>query len=155
MEGVGMEWRHWVALALLAGAAWAAWLRVKRARQIKAMQGWTQVNGRILSHDIEETSSTDSDGRLDHHYDPKISYEYEVGGRTRQGTRLALETVSFGSRKKAQQYLDARPVGSTVPVFVNPDDPSDSVLTTKASGDWWVPVFFAGLAAAVGLGFFG
>lgn len=150
-----MGWNHWVALALVAAALWAFQIRWKRRAIIREMAGWTRIPGRVVSHDILASSSTDSEGRSESSYEPKLSYDYEVNGRPFTGTRLSLDGESFSSRQKAQKYLDERPIGSEVPVYVNPADPSDAILSTKAGGDWWVPVLFLGLAAAVALGLFG
>ncbi len=150
-----MEWNHWIALALLGAAVWATQIRLKRRRSIREMAGWRQVPGRIVQHDIIATSGTDSEGRGETHYEPKLGYDYEVDGVRHSGTRVSLDGESFGSRAKAQAYLDARPVGSEVMVYVNPANASDAILSVKAGGDWWVPSFFLVLAALVGLGLFG
>jgi hypothetical protein len=144
-----------IALALIAAGAWSAWLRVKRRRAAQEMTGWQTVTGKVLSHSIEESVTTDSDNDREWHYDPRISYEYEVAGERHEGQRIALEEPSFGSRKKAQDWLDARPVGSAITVHVNPADAADAVLETTVSGDWWVPLFFIALGIAVAFGLFG
>lgn len=150
-----MEWHHWIALALLAVAAWSAQVRLKQAREARAVAGWTPVTGRVLSHGIEEETSRDSDGDSSTTYTPQLSYAYAAGGGERQGTRLALDGVSFSSRAGAQAYLDERPVGSEIRVYVNPDDASDTVLSAERENDWWVPILFVALAAAVAAGVFG
>lgn len=150
-----MDWNHWVALALLAAAAWALKLRLARRAQTRALRAWPEVAGSVLSHAIEKSSQADSDGGIDTVYSPRLGYRYEAGGQLREGTRLALEGISFDSERKAHAWLAARPVGAPIAVYVNPADPSDAVVTRDASSDWWVPVFLAGLAAATAAGVFG
>jgi hypothetical protein len=152
---VGVSWNVIVGLVLVAAGAWAAWIRINRRRTAMAMAAWQQVQGRVLSHDIEESSSTDSSGDTSWHYDPKLAYEYEVAGTKRTGSRLSADRISFGSRKKAQAWLDQRPLGGPVTVYVNPDDHDETTLSPKATGDWWVPVFFVMLGLAVMAGLFG
>jgi hypothetical protein len=144
-----------IALALVAAGVWAIWRGMKRRRLGQQVAGWQAVQGKVLSHDIAESVSTDSDGDREWHYEPRLVYEYEAAGTVRQSQRVAVDAPSFGSRKKAQEWLDSRPVGSAVNVFVNPDDPGDSVLETAVSGNWWVAGFFIVLGIAVALGLFG
>jgi hypothetical protein len=150
-----MEWHHWIALALLAAAAWSVQIRLKQGREARAVAGWTVTKGQVLSHGIAEETSRDADGDSSTVYSPELSYAYAVGGGEHQGTRLALDGVSFSSRAKAQAYLDARPVGSEIPVYVNPNDASDALLSVERKNDWWVPALFVALAALVALGVFG
>lgn len=150
-----MSWNMVVALALVAAGAWAAWLRVKRRRAGQAMAGWQRVQGTVLSHAIAESVSTDSHGDRTHHFDPQLTYEYFAGGMARTGGRASLDGISFASRKKAQAWLDARPVGQPIDVHVDPADPAEAVLDVKVKSDWWVPLFFVALGAAVAAGLFG
>lgn len=150
-----MTWEMGIALALIAAGVWAAWLRVKRRRVGKQMAGWRAVQGTVLSHAIEESVTTDAHNDREWHYDPRLTYQYETGGTERTGKRISLDGVSFSSRKKAQVWLDQRPVGSTVTVYLDPADPDEAVLETGVKGDWWVPVFFVALGIAVALGLFG
>ncbi len=150
-----MSWNVMVGLALFAAAAWAAWLRIKRRRQGQAMSDWQRVEGRVLSHEIAESVSTDSHGDSTRHFEPRLTYEYLGSGAKRTGSRAGLDTVSFTSRNKAQAWLDARPVGSAIAVFVNPADPNEAVLDTAVKAEWWVPAFFVALGIAVMLGLFG
>jgi hypothetical protein len=143
-----------VAALLLAAAGWAAWIRVARRRQAGAAAGWREVKGRVLDHDVEERFGTDSEGRPDYDYIPKITYRYEAGGAVRTGGRIGFETHYFANRGAAEKHLAQWPVGSEVTVYVNPDDPDEAALTREAPGGWWVVGLFVALAAAVALGLF-
>lgn len=144
-----------LALLLAAAAACAAWIRIRQRGEAKALGNWIRAEGRVLEARIEESSASGPDGAAERWYDPQIVYEYEAAGATRRGTGLALQPVSFRSRKKAEQYLDARPVGSTVPVYFDPRDPEQSVLAANARQDWFGPAFLLLLAVLVGSGAFG
>jgi hypothetical protein len=149
-----MEFNLIIAALLLAAAGWAAWIRVKKRREANAIATWPEVKGRVLSHDVEERFGTDSEGRPDYDYIPKISYQYEAGGQARIGNRIDLDNDYFGTQGAAEKHLAQWPVGSDVPVYVNPADPDDAVLSRKKAGGWWVVVFFVALAVAVALGLF-
>lgn len=150
-----MEFSTILALLLVAAAAYAGWIRIKQRRETKALAEWSRTDGRVVQTRIGESSAAGPDGVAERWYDPDIVYEYEAGGETRRGTKLALQPVSFRSRKKAEQYLRARPVGSSVPVYFDPKDPGESVLATDARQDWFGPVFLLLLAILVGSGAFG
>lgn len=150
-----MAWHLWVAVALAAAGIWAAWLRVGAGRKAAAMAAWPTTIGTVLGHGIDETTSVDADGDRDTSYETTIRYAYQALGREWTGSRVSLAGNSFPSRRKAQAWLDERPVGSTVTVHYDPTRPDEAVLRIDASNDWWVPLFFFALAAAVGLGLFG
>jgi len=150
-----MEWNHWIALALLAAAIWAVQIRLKQRREAQAAAGWTPVTGSVVSHGLDEETSRDSDGGVDTTFSPRLTYAYEAAGAQRQGTRLSLDGVSFSKRARAQAWLDERPVGAPIELFVNPANPDEALLTVAHKSDWWVPAFLVGLAAAVAAGLFG
>lgn len=143
-----------VAALLLAAAGWAAWLRIRKRREADAVATWPETKARILSHDVEERFGTDSEGRPDYDYVPRISYRYEAGGSVRTGSRIGLENDCFATASAAEKHLGQWPVGSDVPVYVNPADPDDAVLSRQSAGGWWVVVFFVVLALAVAAGLF-
>ena len=150
-----MSWNMAVALALVAAGAWAAWLRIEKRKAARQRAGWDRADGRVLSHEIVETSSTDSHGDTTDHFEPRLTYEYRAQGAIRTGSRASAEGLSFASRKKAQAWLDARPIGGTVEVRVDPADPASALLDTSYKADWWVPALFVALGIAVALGLFG
>lgn len=60
-------------------------------------------------------------------YIPKISYHYQVEGRSYVGDRVRWG-FNFTTRKWADQVVATRPVGGQVELAVNPANPSESVL---------------------------
>ena len=149
-----MEWHHWIALALLGAALWAFRNRLQRMKTVRGRSGWTEAKGRVLSSSVEAVQVSDGEGGTDTHYEPRIAYEYEVGGRIYRGDRCTGET-GLGSRRKVQQFVQDRPAGAEIPVYVNPANPEEAMLTTKEKVDWFAPILFLVLAAAAGLGLFG
>ena len=149
-----MEWRFWIALGLAGVALWSLWLRYRKSKRLGEIRKWGRVQGRVVSAEIEEGSTTDSYGDSSHFYDPKVVYEYEAGGKLRRGDQLSLDGISFASRKKAEAYLADKQPGSALPVLVNPENPDEAVLTLEGNVGWGVPVFLFVLAVAVALGLF-
>jgi hypothetical protein len=86
---------------------------------------WPTTDGVVLSTFIE----TSSDGQGDS-YSPHIVYEYHVNAIRYESNRIALSTFS-SNLSEAQSYIDNYPIGSTVTVHYNPNDPGDAVLETQ------------------------
>jgi Protein of unknown function (DUF3592) len=75
-----------------------------------------------------------------------IVYTYEVGAVPYRSGRVA-----FGSHSPAagRRWLRDYPVGASVPVYFNPEDPATSVLEPRLiEGNWVMPSFGALFLAA-------
>jgi len=133
-------------LAALAGLAIMAYgihlvLKSRRARFWPTAQG-TIVDSRVREVKDEEGSS----------YEAYILYEYSVNGvKLRSDVwRLGVGRSSFtGFAKKA---VAKYPIGLSVPVYYNPDKPTDAMLET-GNASWafllFGLMFFLGGANAV------
>ena len=66
-------------------------------------------------------------------YEAAIEYRYEVGGRTFTGKRWRYTHNSPG-RELVSALVAAHPEGSTLPVYYNPNDPADSLLSPDLIG---------------------
>lgn len=95
---------------------------------------WPSLTGKVLEARLIESTSIDSDGDSSTTYRPYIRYEYEVDDVTYTNDKIDLGmVVSTSGTKKAQEILSRFSLGSSVLVYVNPNDPTDSVLEQKAS----------------------
>jgi len=104
-------------------------------RKIRASQSWPHTPGRILSARVDMVRTQGNPGEADTiSYDPEVQYEYLVDNQRYVGNRIAIGGKSHGSRKKAEQALQAFQVGSSVWVFYDPAKPGQSVLEKKKSG---------------------
>jgi hypothetical protein len=75
-------------------------------------------------------SSGGSHGGGHYVYYPEVTYEYQVDGTTYTSSKINV--IMFGSDiSYAQGVLNRYPIGSTVDVHYNPDNPSDAVLETQ------------------------
>jgi len=85
---------------------------------------WPQVEGRILSSEVEWRSGT---GKSHSRHVAVIRYEYTINGTTHTGQRdtfLSEQCGLTGSRTLVKQF----PAGATVPVYYRPGDPAICVL---------------------------
>lgn len=81
--------------------------------------GWPQAEGQIL---FSETAHTGGSARTRPSY--KIKYAYTVSGQYFIGDRIVFLFDRGDVTQKSMPYA----IGHRVPVFYNPDHPSDSVL---------------------------
>ena len=121
-------------VAIFAGVGIYLLIRFNKDKQKAASsQTWPSTSGRIVEARVTESTSTDSDGDRSTYYSPQIVYEYEVMGSPIRGDKIYVGLKSSSSNyKKAQEKVAQYPIGKTVSVFYNPDDPTDAVLERRA-----------------------
>ena len=77
-----------------------------------------------------------------------MSYDYQVAGRSYTGNRISISDGEYNIRDGAVQAIRGLQEGQRLPVYYNPDDPSEAVLRPGAT--------FASYALlAIPLGLFG
>jgi hypothetical protein len=123
---------------------------VAKARAAAATR-WMIVPGVVTRSEIAERTGQ-SAGTPYSYFDPLIAYTYSVGGRTRSGQRLRFGAVSARSRKAAEAMLAPYPVGATIDIHYDPDDPDESALEPGTVGASMLAVaILSGVVILVGL----
>jgi Protein of unknown function (DUF3592) len=84
---------------------------------------WPTTQGKILSSGLAEVS--DSDGTT---YKVAILYEYSVNGVSHRSDVWRLRAGSSSFTKAATKAVERYPLGATVNVYFNPEDPADAML---------------------------
>jgi hypothetical protein len=108
--------------ALLVFAAVLGGFGIAKYRVGAASVDWPTVEGRITGARL---ASTRSDNKTK--YQPNVTYTYEVGGASLQGSRITAVS-SYTSRGKASAVLARYPVGASVTISYDPENPRSSVL---------------------------
>lgn len=122
-----------IAFVLGAFLVWQGW---RRQQSVKASMSWPYVQGRVIAASVRQVVERgDADSRDTTKYVPLVQYEYQVGGTTFQGNRLAFQEKSYSSNKKAFALVAAYAAGSPVWVFFDPANPQNAVLERKAHGN--------------------
>ncbi len=122
--------------------AWQAWQELRRSRQRRR---WPQAEGRVMLSEVRASTvrvrrgSSAGSYRQAVRYQPRVVYEYQVGGRLYRGETLSTGTVMFHSEpapaeREAQRYAP----GQAVTVFYNPTDPMESNLDPRAGWAVWL-----------------
>jgi len=103
-----------------------------------ATADWPSTTGRVLRSEI--ASHDDGDGTT---YSAEIEYEYEVGGRRYESDRIRFAGfTSTSDRDFVERTVSRAPVGGSVPVYYNPEDPSEAVLTSGVAGEDFFIILF-------------
>ncbi len=118
-------------LLLLAGFG-LLFFGLAHLHKAKASWDWDRGPGQILASRIEKVFDRMEDEQVSR---IQISYSYSLDGRTYKSNRFRL----LRSDENVRSFLDAKrfnekfAAGNTVEVFVNPLDPTDSVLEAGIS----------------------
>jgi hypothetical protein len=141
------------ALPFLAVGFGVTYWTASTALQYSAMQSWVEVPAKIEKASLEQTRGRKGRSK----YKAKATYTYEYEGKTFTGDRVSLHNSSdnFGDfqRKTAAQLEERLRTGKPVPCFVNPQDPTESVLYPQIR--WEMMAFFTIFAAVFGCVGFG
>lgn len=109
------------------GAVVAAFSASLVVRTIEA-RSWTPVEATVLrSEVVRGTAHTKHGTRAT--FRPYVAYAYEVGGSRFEDDRYGLGKVSTSDPGTAHRAVAKHPAGSRATVWVDPDDPSRSVLS--------------------------
>ncbi|HLM58000.1 MAG TPA: DUF3592 domain-containing protein [Pyrinomonadaceae bacterium] len=119
-------------------------------RKARAVRRWSPVAATVIESEAVWGRTTRG-GRTAWTWLPRLTYQYEVGGRVYQGRRIAFykRRTGFG----AQELVARHPVGSLVQVHYDPARPEEAVLDPSFPARWLLP-FFAVVLAALSVVFF-
>jgi hypothetical protein len=116
-------------------------------------QSWPTTRAEIVASDIHafEARDTGDSGRdrWSMHYRPEILYAYNIAGVRYTGDTVKSSRISSTSDAFAKRTVAANPVGKTLEVHYNPDNPSESGVDARFGWLWllWlVPVGMLTLA---------
>lgn len=113
--------------------------------RMREVSGWLSTTGTVLTSRLEEWES--SPGEIMDY--PVVTYSYHVNGQAYEGRRIAPSAESGGSG--AGKVIARYPVGSSVQVFYNPQDPSAAVLERKLPTLWaWIMLILVNGVLCIG-----
>ena len=125
-----------VAGAALLGGGGSAWLESRSAH------GWDAVEGVVSSSAVVRSGQPRSSSPRFH---ADVEYRYAVGGTPYTGTRVSFDPAPGVVREAAEALVRERyRPGAAVTVYVDPAEPSNSVLERSGGG---LALVFAALGA--------
>src|SRR3990167_1811678 len=114
--------------------ALAAFFAAKEALEMGDSKEWPYTHGIIPSSQILKENRKDygnsSSRTSTHHYAYRVwvQYSYQVNASTYTGKRIRVRSHTYSLESLAQRELAEYPVGKTVKVYYNPEDPERSFL---------------------------
>jgi hypothetical protein len=110
--------------------------------------GWPVVTGRIVERSVGPSTTTGA-SRPGRYFEPRVTYDYTVAGKSYQGHRIGIATQAY-DEDKARKVASELP--DSVEVHYNPADPSDALLQPSSAGMGLLVLIFGVIAALVGGG---
>ncbi len=108
-------------------------------RQAAKVRTWPVVPGKIKTSGLEEFRAAPEEGRSRGatQFQSKVSYSYRYNNIDYSGTQASYGgQVTSTSRWMIERLAKKYPNGKVVEVHVNPENPSQAVLETRATGVW-------------------
>jgi hypothetical protein len=107
---------------------------IRNRRMAAAAAQWPTTDGTVISTDVVKRVS-----KSEHEFDyfvPQIRYQYKTNGISHQGNviRIGLDELGYPEEKKAREHIALYPVGTTIPVRYDPQDPERAVLEIGQMG---------------------
>lgn len=104
--------------------------------KLATSMGWSTVPGKVIRTAIDETRIVRGGGpsaRSVRVYVPKVTYIYQVNGHRYEGQQIKLGQEDYYPKDEAYEILDRYPVGSSLDIYYNDQDPAEAVLITEIS----------------------
>ena len=98
---------------------------IKPLRKNKEAEHWDQVSCSIISSEVKELRSR--------RYWPEIVYEYEYNGEKYKSDNRSFWLTYAGGRRPAEAVVEEYKPAMSTTCFVNPMNPSEVVLSRRAS----------------------
>jgi hypothetical protein len=125
----------WIAALVFLGIGFFVLQKaIRNRRMATAAAQWPTTDGTVISTDVVKRVSK-SENEFDY-FVPQIRYEYETNGIRRRGDviRIGLDDMGYLEEKKAREHIALYPVGATIPVRYDPQNPEHAVLETGQIG---------------------
>lgn len=123
-------------LVLILGVALIA-LGVGRLLPYFRARSWLPGTARVLSiAELWSEVALAYNQRMKFHF-PNIQYEYQYQGETHKSNRVSFETQNIwepevdgwgNPTNKTKRFWASWSNGSTIPIYINPNDPRESVI---------------------------
>ncbi len=103
-------------------------------------QGWPSVTGKVLATSVRESRNNEED-RVTVSYYPEVVYQYEVGGRDYSSKRINFGgLIAQKNAEVVKKVLEQYPVGSTLLVYYDAQNPAEAVIERTSGGAKWALV---------------
>ena len=132
-------------VALVGGLILSIW-GAREWQSALSSKDWPTVSGTVVHSELKKRLKARRPGQKSHQsrtqFTPEIRYDYTVEGQSFTGDRVSYGDYSSSNEAQMKAVVAQYPVGKSVTVFYDPEDPSSSLLE---SGFGWTPVAISAL----------
>lgn len=142
-KGLGCGAAIFFLVFLLMGLLFTFWM-AQDIWQKAATRSWVQTPCMITRSEVGE------DRAASEPYVPQVAYQYQMGGREYQATRVARADLSSSDYADAARVVAHYHAGTPAVCFVNPENPAEAVLQHAQLADMLfilIPLVFVAVGA--------
>ena len=139
-------------LFFLIGSIATIW-GVKTFLSAQATEEWPQVEGKVTASEVTRKRTRGGGKGIKQrktNYTAEISYDYVIDGEALSSDRFSYGNYSSSNRENADSIVAEFPVGKTVPVFYDPENPESAVLKMGGNFLTYLPLGIGSVFALVG-----
>ncbi|OEE46843.1 hypothetical protein A1OS_08415 [Enterovibrio norvegicus] len=110
-------------------------------------KNWNVIPAKIIHAEVDSLKYQDTNGRWKTAYSPKVSYEYNYDGTVYVGNRYAW-VKSYDNDElhdAAKRLVYSKQQGKEIEIFVNPENPSESVVERMCDSGAFKTYIFGGV----------
>lgn len=110
-------------------------------------KNWNVIPAKIVHAEVDTLKYEDTNGRWKTSYSPKVSYEYNYNGTVYVGNRYSW-VKSYDNDElhdAAKRLVYRKQKGKEIKIFVNPENPSKSVVERMCDSDAFKTYIFGGV----------
>lgn len=122
---------------------------------VSEVDNWTQVQAVIIKAEIETVTMNNQYSRGPSFvtgYEPAITYRYSLEGHSYEGNRFTIAPAATQDRDTVAALVASHPVGAEITAWVNPEEPSEAVISRSDEGQSLVLVIIGMFLVVIGLG---
>jgi len=108
---------------------------------------WNQTGAKVVSTQIVRTEDHTSIGAWV--YDPVITYQYTVAGKTYSSNSLSVYQDGSNDESVTQSIINKYPINGTIEIYYNPNNPAEAYIEHAES---WLDFAFEGTLALLVVG---
>ena len=101
---------------------------IYQKQKVRESQAWAQTTATITKAELYFDTGPDPEG-----YAVNLTYDYLVNGARHTGSRIGFRKRWYLRKKRAEEELARYEVNSSLPVYYNPENPTDAVLAREAA----------------------
>ena len=113
---------------------------------MRATQSWHSVDGTVIETEVVEKRLND-----EINYSPRIVYRFSVDGKIYKNDRVGLFEPIYSFKIDAENALKSYPVGQTITVYYDPEQPGESLLDRSNTNIWRIFLYLVLLSDIIAL----